>query len=268
MLSKSQSQNINLSGGQFVALLRQKKKKIQGGLGLMNTAGDDVIAVVESLNTGKVKYICNDANSEEKELFFGESYAIYAHIPRGKERFIVFISGESGLGKTGLTSFMIKQAKALIPKINIFYICGTDIDMDINMKKLKYIIPLDGKILSEINVEKDFVNSLIVVDDIDNWEYHKDAIKLINKCYEVGRKFGINIIYISHNTTKATESKIYDEVDMYITNQAKDNRMMQKYLHLSDEIMNEMEHYLKTDVFVCYNKIFRTVYTDYRIYKI
>jgi len=171
------------------------------------------------------------------------------------------------MGKSSLTSLMIKQTHKNITK-KIFYICGTDISADRNIAPLKYIEFIQGDLLKEIDVERDLTDSLIVFDDIDSWEYHKDAIRILNKAYEVGRKFGINIIYISHNTTKATESKIYDEVNMYITNKALNNRMFERYLMLSQKTINEIDEALKDDVFVCYNKTFNTVYTDKKIWKL
>ncbi len=261
-----------LSGGEFIDILRRKKLQKKGGfiivLSLNNTI--HVVAVLEHIPTKMQKYICIDNKSKDYELDIQEDVklAIFPHIPLGLERFIIYLSGEGGLGKTGLTSFMVKQAKKNIKDIKIFYICGTGVEADKNMSQLKYVIELQGNILKDIVPQRDFKNSLVVIDDIDNWEYHKDCISLMNKCYETGRKFGINIIYISHNTTKATESKIYSEVNMYITNDVKNNRMFENYLHVSPEVIEEMDSYLKTDVFVCYNKNLKTIFTDKKVYKL
>lgn len=261
-----------LSGGEFISILRNKKMKKKGGFKLYPTITKDspVVAVLEHVPSKRQKYILVENGSDEYELEVGEDHnlAIYPHIPLGLERFIIFVSGEGGMGKTGLTSFMVKQAKKLIKDIKVFYICGTGADADQNMSQLKYIISLDGPVLKEIIPSRDFKNSLIVIDDVDNWEYHKDCVNLMNKCYETGRKFGINIIYISHNTTKAQESKIYDEVNMYITNKADNNRMLERYLALPENVINEMKNYLVDDVFVCYNKTFKSVITDKRVYKL
>lgn len=261
-----------LSGGELISVLRQKKAKKKGGFKIFTSITKDspVIAILEHIPTKRQKYICVDNSSTDYNMYIGDDgkLAIYPHIPLGLERFIVFISGEGGLGKTALASNMIKQAKKMIKDIKIFYICGTGAEADQNMSQLKYIISLDGAILKDIVPQRDFKNSLVVIDDVDNWEYHKDCVNLINKCYETGRKFAINIIYISHNTTKAQESKIYDEVNMYITNKADNNRMFEKYLALPQPIIDEMKKYLLDDVFVCYNKTYKSVITDNRVYKI
>jgi hypothetical protein len=55
---------------------------------------------------------------------------------------------------------------------------------------------------------------------------------------------------------------------MYITNKAKNNRMFEYHLGLSKETIDEMDNYLKTDPFVCYNKIYNTIVTDKKIYKV
>ena len=256
------------SGGEFMSMLQNKKEKRKAGLGIFDKADENVICVMEKKKTRKQKFIGNDVNSKDTHLAVNpKDYVYFPHIPIGLERYIVFISGEGGLGKSGMTSFMMQQTAKHITK-KIYYICGTSIDADPNISSLKYVENIPGEFLSEIDVERDLSDSLIVMDDIDNWEYHKDAIKLLNKAYEVGRKFHINIIYISHNTTKATESKIYSEVNLYITNTAKDNRMFEKYLKTSNQDINDMEEMLKTDVFVAYNKNFHCVYTDKKIWKL
>lgn len=268
----SLSKSTTLSGGEFISILRQKKMKKKGGFKVLPSINLDSlpVAVIEKVSTKQQKYICIDNSSTEYELDIDDdpNLAIYPHIPLGLERFIIFISGEGGMGKTGLTSFMVAQAKKMIKDIKVFYICGTGVDADQNMRNLKYVVELDGPVLNEIVPSRDFKNSLIVIDDVDNWEYHKDCIKLMNKCYETGRKFNINMIYISHNTTKAQESKIYSEVNMYITNQASNNLMLEKYLALPESTIDEMKEYLKEDIFICYNKNLKSVVTDKRVYKL
>jgi len=250
----------------IIQILRHNHQKKNGGLNIKYDISNDVIAVVEKGN--KQKYIVSDESSNVRAVDVPNSdYAIYPHVPLGKERFIIFFSGEGGMGKSSITSLLIKQTYQHITK-RIFYICGTDIKADRSIAPLKYIKQLDGEQLENINVETDLKDSLIVFDDIDNWEYHKEAIKILNKSYEVGRKFGINIIYISHITSKANESKIYGEVDMYITNKARNNRMFETHLGLEKHIIEEMHEILKTDIFVAYNKRFNSVITDKKVYKL
>jgi len=258
-----------LSGGDLIQILRGNHSKKKGGLSIKDAADKNTICVVEKISNKKDKFVANDIKSLEKNLYFEpEDYAIYPHIPLGVDRFIIFCSGHGGMGKSSITSLMMKQAKKHIKGLKVYYICGTSAGADENISKLNFCVPLKGEMLQNINVERDFKNSLIVFDDIDNYEYHKEAIKIMNKAYEVGRKFNINIIYISHNTTKATESKIYDEVNMYITNKATHNRMFEHYLELKEEVIEEITKYLKTDVFICYNKIYNTLYTDKRVFRL
>jgi hypothetical protein len=247
--------------------LRSNKSKKNGGLAKCEKLTNDVIAVLICLKSGKTKYICNSVNSNEKSISVNELCGILPHIPLGKERFIIFFSGSGGMGKSSLASVMALQYQKLISD-KVFYIAGTSIHADLSLSKNKSIKQLKGEDLSEIVVEEMFADSLVIFDDIDNWEFHKQAIKVLNKCYETGRKFGINLIYISHVASNASESKIYSEVDMYITNKATHNRMMYHHLTLSDGIISEIEEYLEEDVFVCYNKIFNCVYTDKKIYKL
>lgn len=253
---------------ELISHLRANKLKKKGGLEILNKINNFVIAVVIKLSNEKEKYICNSENSNEKDFEIDQNnFAIFPHIPLGKERYIIFFSGASGMGKSSLTAFMAKQHHKLISK-KIFYIAGTDKNADKSLAPLKFIKQISGENLEEINVDEDFRDSLVIFDDIDNWTFHKEAIKILNQCYEIGRKFQINIIYISHVASKASESKIYGEVDMYITNKATKNRMMEHHLELSNEVIKEIESYLNTDVYVCYNKIYNCIYTDKKIYKL
>lgn len=250
----------------IIHILRQNHQKKVGGLVLSNRETNDVLAVVE--RNGKQMFVNNSVQSKKTAITVPSmDYIVYPHIPLGLETFRIFISGQSGMGKSSLTRLFIEQTYKHITK-KIFYICGTDIKSDISIAPLKYVKQIDGELLEDINVERDFENSLIVFDDIDSWSYHKQAISILNSAYETGRKFKINIIYISHITSKASESKIYGEIDMYITNKAKNNRMFEHHLSLNKHIIEEIDEYLKTDPFVCYNKRFNAVITDKKVYKI
>lgn len=251
---------------ELIKILRKNHEKKSGGLIVYDKINKEVICEISY--EGKIKYICNDEKSEKKAFMTpNENYILIPHIPLNKSRYIIFGSGESGMGKSSLTYIFIQQTYQHITK-RIFFISGTDIKEDENLKKLKYIKQIKGDKISEINIERDLKDSLIVFDDIDNYDFHDEAIHLMNKIYECGRKFKINIIYLSHITTKANESKIYNEVDIYITNKAKNNRMFETYLNLSKDVVNEIDKYLITDPFVIYNKVYDCVMTDKKIYKL
>lgn len=252
----------------IIQMLRKNHKKKAGGLDISNKIDKNVIAQVAKITNGKNKYIVNSNNSQNKGFQIpSNEYAVLPHIPLSLERYIIFLSGESGMGKSSLASLFIKQTIQHITK-KIFYVAGTDISHDMNLSKIKEIEQIPGDLIKDIEVEKDLNNSLIVFDDIDNCDFHKDAIKLLNKCYETGRKFGCNIIYISHIASKANESKIYGEISMYITNQVKNNRMIEYHLRMGKETVDELDNYLKTDPFVCYNKVYDTFITDKKVYKL
>jgi len=254
-----------------ILFLRKNHKKKLGGLSITNKINKEVIAIVKNLSKKKdnIRYVYNNPNSNDHNISLpdNDDYVCIPHIPLCLSRFIAFLSGESGLGKTSLMYYFIVQAYANITK-KIYVISGKDdIKDDVNLKKLKYIKYIKGECLDELTY-KQFKDSLVCFDDIDNWEFHKPAIKLMNNIVEKGRSLKINCIYISHLASKLSESPIYKEVNFYCTNNVSNNRMINTHLNLSDNVIKELEFYLKTDPFVCYNKTFQTIVTDKRIFKL
>ena len=249
-----------------IDILRDNHKKRSGGLGLFDKINEDVIASISNNKTKK--YVCNDVNSEVHAMCVPNvSYKMIPHIPLFKSRYLGFLSGESGLGKTSLICYFIAQTYEHLTK-NIYFVSGKDdIANDPNVKKLKYIKFINGEDLKDLTYAQ-FKNSLVVFDDIDYWEFHGDAIKLMNNMVEKGRSLGINILYGSHITSKVTESPIYKEVDLYVTNNVNNNRMISIHLNFDKNVTEEISEYLVNDCFVCYNKIFRAIITDNRIYKL
>jgi hypothetical protein len=260
------NKNIVSSPTDIINILRAKVGQKTSGLTLSIDINKNVVALV--YNKGKIMDIINDEKSEKKEFEVDSNeYTIVPHIPLNKERFLLFASGCSGMGKSSLIYILTLQVIKHITK-NIFYICGTPLKDDINLSKIKQIKQIKGEKLSEIVVNRDLKNSFVIIDDIDNWEYHDEAVNIMNQIYETGRKYKINLAYLSHITSNARETKIYSEVDIYITNKATNNRMLSYHLGLSNDIINEMDNYLREDPFICYNKVFNAVITDKKIYKI
>jgi len=250
----------------IINILRAKAGKRQGGLILSNKINKDVIAVI--YKDDREMYVLNDDNEVNKTFAVeNNNFLVNPHIPLNKNRFIIFASGNSGMGKSSLMYLLCLQYLKHFNK-KIYYICGTPLKDDINLSMIKEIKQIKGEALSDIVVERDFKDSFVIFDDIDNWDYHKEAIRIMNAIYETGRKYNISLAYLSHITSNATETKIYGEVDLYITNSAKNNRMLNYHLGLDKNTIEEMDRYLQTDPFICYNKVFNTVITDKKIYKV
>lgn len=263
----TKKQNEPASPSDIINILRAKAGKRQGGLVLSCSINKDVVAIIYKGN--KKMYILNNENEENKTFEVdSDDFSITPCIPLNKNRFLIFASGNSGMGKSSLIYLFCLQYLQYFNK-RIFYICGTPIKDDINLSKIKEIKQIKGEDLENIVVDRDLKDSFVIFDDIDNWkDYHEEAIHIMNAIYETGRKYNISLAYLSHITSNARETKIYGEVDLYITNSAINNRMLSYHLGLSKNIIEEMDKYLQTDTFVCYNKIFNSVITDKRVYKV
>ncbi len=247
-----------------IGILRTIQDKKQGGLILSNTI-DETVAVVKK---GKNKrYVNQSIRSTVQDMVINdESYIIESYIPLNVERFIIFLSAESGSGKTLLTSIYIEQYHKHFRDKPMYYLCATKIEDDINLKNIKDLQQLDTESLEEYNVE-DFADSLVVVDDADFHTDHKKIMKFMNKLVETGRKFGVSIIYASHIHSKLSESPIYKEVSIYVTfpNALINNRMIDNNLKIPQNIIEELKN--EPLAYIAFNKIYRTVITDRLIKK-
>lgn len=214
---------------------------------------------------GKTKYVVSDPKGDEALSVRNVNMVIEPFIPLRKDRFIIALSGESGSGKGTITAILCEQYKKVYPKHKIFYICNTPKEDDINLNK-QYIHQIAFEMLHDITI-KDLSNSLVIIDDMDNSEYSKDAKRVLNIIVETGRKYGVSLIFISHINTHGKDTTISKETDLYITNRynIKNNRMISHYLGIPDHIFTDALHY--NPVYVAINKQFRAIITDKTIYK-
>ncbi|MET0570936.1 MAG: hypothetical protein ABWZ79_05885 [Pedobacter agri] len=247
-----------------IAILRNIQQKKSGGYVLENRA-ENVVAIVKK---GKAhKYINQNERSNITEMEIKDAgYLIEPHIPIDLERFIIFLSAESGSGKTLLSSILIEQYIANFPDFPVYYLCNTRKEDDINLASIKKLQQLDSENLEEITIE-DLTDCLVVIDDTDFHKDHKKIMKFMNIIVECGRKFGVSLIYSSHIHSKLSESPIYKEVSLYITfpNSLINNRMIQNNLKIDENVVREL--ICANHSFICFNKIYRTIITDQIIMK-
>ena len=112
-------------------------------------------------------------------------------IPNFKgDRDVIYISGPSGAGKTYWAKDFAKNYKVAFPNNKVLGLSNKDIE---NVNMLPIEIPKQMK---------DYENSLIIFDDIENISSNKDAqnecIKFLEECLNVGRSLHISCIVISH----------------------------------------------------------------------
>jgi len=247
-----------------LSILRDIQGKKQGGLSVENKIGDTIAKIKKQEGKKiKTKYINQNPKSKIKEMISdNKNYILEPFIPVNLERFIIFLSGQSGSGKTLVSSELILQYLEYYKgKRKCYYVCNTKIKDDINLSKIKQLKQLSTENLEQITIE-DLKDSLVIVDDTDFHEDHKKILKWMNIIVECGRKFGTSLIYSSHIHSKLSESPIYKEVSMYITfsDSLINNRMLSQNLKIHDSIVNKLLE--ENNAFICFNKIYRTIFTD------
>lgn len=245
-----------------ISILREIQSKKQGGLSVEDKFGD-TIAIVKKNGTKKVKYINQNAKSTLTNMQIDNyNYIIEPFLPFNLERSIVFLSGQSGSGKTLISSSLIEQYLSYYKnKRPVYYVCNTMKEDDINLSKIKQLKQLPTDNLEDIKIE-DLRDCLVVIDDTDFHKDHKKILKWLNIIVECGRKFGTSLIYSSHIHSKLSESPIYKEVSMYITFQDSliNNRMISNNLKIKEDIVNNLLK--ESNAFICFNKVYRTIFTD------
>lgn len=241
-----------------VSILRDIQRHKEGGF-IQSNKNEDSVAIVKK---GRLhRFINKTDKSDITEMQIDNmNYIIEPYIPRN-HRSIIFLSGDSGSGKTLMTSIFINQYIKHNPKNKVFYICATKKEEDDNLYKIKALKQMETNNIDEIPVE-DMSNNLVVIDDTDFHPDHKKIMKFMNKMVECGRKFNISIIYSSHIHSKLSESPIYKEVSMYCTfpNALINNRMITNNLKIDDDIIKEL--LIGNNAYICFNKIYRTIITD------
>ena len=134
------------------------------------------------------------------------------HIPdRNTERSVLYITGQSGSGKSFYTKNYIEQYRKMFPKNEVFMF--SSLADDPTLDKFKFMKRIKIKEQPFLNSELetgDFAKSLCIFDDCDvisNKEIKGKVFRLLNAFLETGRHFGISVIYTSHNATMGLDTK-------------------------------------------------------------
>lgn len=246
----------------IVKVLRKIQERINGGFRISNKVEKGVIAEVSKDN--KSKYIITDTEAKDDSpmVIDNLNYEINAYIPvKDVERFIALLTGKSGGGKTAIAYILMMQYIKHYNK-NLYYICETSKDDDINLKKISNLKQIPTDSLEDFKIEN-YKNSLFFVDDIDYSPNHKQCMSVINKITETGRKFGVSLIFASHINTKGNESCIYKELTLYFTNikNIEENRVLSNYLHLKKHQIDKLL-IQKDSAFICINALYNVFITD------
>jgi len=134
------------------------------------------------------------------------------HIPnKNTERNVLYITGQSGSGKSYYTAQYIKEYHKMFPKREVFIF--SSLADDSTLDKLKYIKRIKIKeapfLNSSIGVA-DFKDTLTIFDDVDvisDKVVKNKVFKLLNEILETGRHFNTSCIFTSHNATMGLDTK-------------------------------------------------------------
>jgi hypothetical protein len=161
----------------------------------------------------KVIYIDENSSSNNnyKELTLNNNDGKFQFIPdSNKERFIAYIVGASGSGKSWYASELGNEYKKLYPKNPIYLL--SYVDNDSSIEKINGIqrIKLDEDFINTDLDSTDFENSLTIWDDTDCITDKKLVLKLrdlLGKLLNTGRHTGTSVIYLSHIACNGIQTK-------------------------------------------------------------
>jgi hypothetical protein len=155
-----------------------------------------------------------DENSEARnnypELYL-KSGEKFQYIPdENKERFIAYICGQSGSGKSYFASDLANAYKKQHPDNQIYLMSFVESDSSIERVKGIERIKIDDEFLSTDLSSKDFSDSLLICDDCDCYTDKKIKAKLrdlFGKILNTGRHDNASLIYLSHLACNGLETK-------------------------------------------------------------
>jgi len=197
-------------------------------------------------------------------------------IPYRVERWVGYIYGKAGQGKSLLASQLALQYKILNPKNKVFYVCSTEMAHDRNWRELDFVKPINANDIYSLDmtqdderemIEKLLSNSLVVFDDLDMAKNKKLITALQFKLIEVGRKYGVSVLIITHVNCGGHQTKmILNELDMYFCfkNGLKNNRLLETYNGYKKDDLER----IKTKSWVCFNFRYNVIVTPHMVEKI
>lgn len=164
-----------------------------------------IVSINEDSEEARTSY--NDIKLNKKEQIFqviGDPT---------QERYIYYIIGRSGSGKSYFIKQWIQNFYHELYKKRPIYVFSY-LDNDKTLDELKYLkrIKLDMEFLEDDEISsKDFANSCVIFDDVDNIK--NKAIKrkvdhLLNEILTVGRHNNVSALITRHTATNGQDTKI------------------------------------------------------------
>lgn len=160
----------------------------------------------------KTLYLSDKPVEDGMNEFKSKNDTPIQHIPdKNTERSVLYITGQSGSGKSYYTKQYIAEYHKMYPKRSVFVF--SSLADDETLDKLKYLKRIKIKeepFLSSDIGASDFKDTLCIYDDVDvisNKVIKSKVFKLLNEMLEIGRHFNISVIFTSHNATMGLDTK-------------------------------------------------------------
>ena len=165
-------------------------------------------------HSNKVIYVNSDPKTKVRnpmsELVVKDTQKVQMIPNKKKERFVSYISGQAGSGKSFFTNKLAEEYHSMYPKRPIYLFSLLTEDKSIKCKCIKRI-KLDGNFLKTDLTLGDMKNSLLIFDDIDTIKNKCIKGKLdhiIDTLLQCGRHAGVSVIYVSHLACNGKDTKM------------------------------------------------------------
>ena len=127
-----------------------------------------------------------------------------------KERQILYISGQSGSGKSYFVMKYCNEFKKIFPKRDIYLLSSVNEDSSIDKIKGLKRIKLTPEFLEDTLTAEDFKDTCVIFDDCDtisDKKIRKKVKDLFDSIAQTGRHFNVYCCVTSHLACNAGESK-------------------------------------------------------------
>ena len=162
----------------------------------------------------KIFYVTDktdDVNHSMKELKLTKDMDVFQLIPSDRERDILYITGQSGSGKSWFAKNYINEYKKVHPKNEVYLFSSIAEDESIDSIKGRKRVDINDPDFIEEDIELDeFKNSLVIMDDTDCIRNKKIKLKIdgiLNMILETGRHANISVIFTSHLACAGNDTK-------------------------------------------------------------
>jgi hypothetical protein len=183
---------FNLEGiGKDIAVLRNSDDKKKDKVICMTDNNDNIRNPLEVVET----------NKDEKIQVIPSSQS---------ERSVIYVVGMSGSGKSHWTTNYVKEYKKKFKKNKIYVISPITDDKNINSLKGTRINPNSEAYMVDPPTVEDFQDSLLICDDIEAYDKKtvNRILNLVNSICTTGRHYKTSLLFLAHNATNGSMSKI------------------------------------------------------------